>query len=63
MSMKDHENKPVRYTIITQEDEETGDLLIPLPPPLLKEMGWQEGDDIQIEVDKAGRYIFHKVSK
>lgn len=61
--MKDYENKPVRYTVITQEDDETGDLLVPLPEPLLKEMGWKEGDDIRIEVDTTGRYILHKISK
>lgn len=61
MSMKDLENKPVRYEVIAQEDPNTGDLLLPIPPPLLKEMGWTENDNIQIEVDSKGRYILRKV--
>ncbi len=63
MSMKDYKNKPVRYEVITQEDPETGDLLLPIPPPLLKEMGWEEGDEITFDIDTAGRYILSKVSK
>jgi len=49
-----------RYEVITQEDPETGDLLIPIPPPLLKEMGWKEGDEIKMDIDDKGRIVFHK---
>ena len=51
---------PVRYEVITQEDKETGDLLIPIPPPLLKEMGWREGDEINIDIDDKGRIVFSR---
>jgi len=49
-----------RYEVITQEDPETGDLLIPIPPPLLKEMGWKEGDEIKMDIDDKGRIVFSK---
>lgn len=50
----------VRYEVITQEDPETGDLLVPIPPPLLKEMGWKEGDEINMNIDDKGRIIFSR---
>lgn len=45
------------YEVITQVDEETGDLLVPLPPELLSRMGWKIGTDVDIQVDKSGRII------
>lgn len=50
-----------RYEVKTQEDPETGDLIIPLPPELLKELSWKEGDEIQIDMDEKGKIIFRKV--
>ena len=49
-----------RYEVITQEDPETGDLIIPLPPELLKELGWSEGDEISFDMDDKGRFILKK---
>lgn len=49
-----------RYEVITQEDPETGDLIIPLPEPILKQMGWKEGDDVEIDIDKEGRIFLKK---
>ena len=49
------------YEVITQEDPETGDLLIPLPPPLLQSLDWKEGDELQFDVDDKGRIIVRKV--
>jgi len=37
------------YTIQLEEDV-TGDIIIPLPDELLKELRWEEGDDIHIDV-------------
>lgn len=53
----------VRYEVITQEDPETGDLLVPIPPPLLKALDWKEGDEVQFDKDDMGRVIIRKVSK
>jgi hypothetical protein len=50
-----------RYEVITQEDPETGDMLIPLPPNLLKELGWKEGDNVDFSIDDKGRIILKKL--
>lgn len=54
------QDQNVTYQVITQEDPETGDLLLPLPPPLLEQLGWKEGDNIIIDKDDKGRIIFRK---
>jgi hypothetical protein len=60
-------NKPgqdnLRYEIITQEDPETGDLILPIPPHVLKQMGWKEGDELDIGVGEDGRIFLKKVFK
>ena len=48
------------YEVITQEDE-NGDLMVPLPPELLEKLGWKEGDVIDFQVDNKGRYVLTKV--
>jgi hypothetical protein len=57
-------NKPgaanVRYEVITQEDPETGDMIIPIPEPVLKSMGWKEGDEIDIDIDQDGKLYLKK---
>jgi AbrB family looped-hinge helix DNA binding protein len=50
----------VRYEVITQEDPETGDLIIPIPIPVLKKMGWKEGDEVSIDVDEDGQLYLKK---
>jgi antitoxin component of MazEF toxin-antitoxin module len=49
------------YGVITQEDS-NGDLLLPIPPILLEQLGWVEGDEISIDIDDKGRYILSKVT-
>lgn len=46
------------YEVITQEDE-NGDLLIPIPEEVLKNLGWKEGMEVEIDIDKNGN-IFLK---
>jgi len=53
-------NNDIRYEVITQEDPESGDVLLPIPPILLAEMGWKEGDDVEFNVDDIGRLIIKK---
>jgi hypothetical protein len=48
------------YEVITQEDPETGDMLIPIPPHLLKDLGWKEGDEIDFSIDENGRIVVKK---
>jgi bifunctional DNA-binding transcriptional regulator/antitoxin component of YhaV-PrlF toxin-antitoxin module len=52
-------NSNVRYEVITQEDSE-GDIIIPLPMPLLKSLGWKEGDDLTISIDDEGKLYLKK---
>ena len=53
----------ISYEVITQEDPETGDLLLPLPEPLLRELDWKEGDNIEFNIDDRGRIVMSKTSK
>lgn len=50
----------VRYEIITQEDPNSGDLIIPIPIPLLKKLGWKEGDNVDIGVNEDGSLFLKK---
>jgi len=61
--MTKHKKDGVRYEIITQEDTETGDILVPLPPQLLEELNWKEGDVVDFSLDDQNRYIIKKVVK
>jgi hypothetical protein len=56
---KDH----VRYEVITQEDEVTGDVLLPIPPHLLEQLGWREGDEIEFAIGEDGKYILKRSYK
>lgn len=48
-------------TLVVQEDPDTGDLFIELPQRLLKQLGWNEGDDLQWIQDTNGNWIIKKV--
>jgi hypothetical protein len=53
-------NDNPRYEVITQEDPETGDLILPIPPPILAQMGWKEGDELKIEIGPDGEIYLSK---
>ncbi len=57
-------NKPgagdVRYEVITQEDPESGDVIIPIPEPVLKALGLKEGDDVEVDFDDKGNLYLKK---
>jgi hypothetical protein len=61
MAKKNPAKQDIRYEVITQEDPETGDLLIPMPPHLLREMGWKEGDQLDFQLDDKGKIIVKKL--
>jgi hypothetical protein len=51
----------MRYEVITQPvSDNDDDILLPIPPALLKQMGWKEGDNIEVGLDEEGRYILKK---
>lgn len=60
--MKQHTSSYTSYEVITQKDD-NDDLLIPLPPELLKALDWKEGDDIEINLDDKGNFVFSKANK
>jgi hypothetical protein len=43
------ETKDTRWIVELEEDAETGDLVMPIPPELLSELGWQIGDTLTWE--------------
>lgn len=50
----------VRYEVITQEDPDTGDVIIPIPETLLKSLGWKEGTEVKIELGTDGKLYLKK---
>ena len=50
-------------TLVVQEDPDTGDLFIELPQRLLKQLGWNEGDDLQWIQDANGNWTVKKVEE
>ncbi len=50
----------INYEVITQEDSE-GNLIIPLPIPLLKSLGWKEGDNVTIDIKENGELYLRKL--
>lgn len=53
----------IRYEVITQHDEETDDMIIPIPLPLLKQLNWKEGDQVEIGLGADGKIFVRKASK
>lgn len=52
-----------RYEVITQEDPETGDLILPIPQKMLDQLGWKEGDDVEFEIGTDGAIYIKKATK
>jgi hypothetical protein len=51
------------WTVTVEEDPETGDLILPLPPDLLVMQGWVEGDTLDW-IDKGdGSWEIKKIDK
>ena len=47
----------IRYEVITQEDPDTGDLILPLPKELLDKMGWKIGDELEWLQEANGSWV------
>jgi bifunctional DNA-binding transcriptional regulator/antitoxin component of YhaV-PrlF toxin-antitoxin module len=53
--------KSLKKHVVTAHEDDNGDLLIPIPPILLKRLGWTENDTIEVTVDEnTGEYILKK---
>ena len=55
------EELPSRWTVIVEEDPETGDLILPLPSEMLQMQGWKEGDDLEWIDNEDGSWSLQKV--
>lgn len=59
--MTNKHNDNVTYEVMTQEDPDTGDLILPIPQELLDKMGWKPGDNLEWVKDDKERWILKKV--
>lgn len=59
--MTNKHNDFVTYEVITQEDPDTGDLILPIPQELLDRMGWKPGDNLEWAQDDQNRWILKKI--
>ncbi len=50
-----------QWTLIVQEDPETGDAILEFPPDLLEKVGWKEGDTLRWDVKEDGVCSLTKV--
>lgn len=48
------------WIVELEEDPETGDLMMPLPPEMLKALGWKIGDDLTWKIDESGEISLTK---
>ena len=49
-----------QWTLTVEEDPATGDGILPLPPDLLAEAGWKEGDNLLWIDNKDGTWSLVK---
>lgn len=54
--------KPNTFTAKVIEICDNGDAIVELPPELLEEMGWKEGDTLDIS-EKDGKIIIKKIDE
>ena len=48
------------WTVHLEEDPETKELIMPFPPDLLSQMGWDFGDTIEWHDNKDGSFTLTK---
>jgi bifunctional DNA-binding transcriptional regulator/antitoxin component of YhaV-PrlF toxin-antitoxin module len=51
------------YEVITQLDEKTGDIILPIPQELLDGLGWREDDEISITKNPDGTFVLTKITR
>jgi|TARA_B110000503_G_scaffold5510_1_gene7616 hypothetical protein len=54
------DNAQRTWTIKLEEDPDTGDLVLPFPPDLLAQVGWDFGDTLIWDEGKDGTFILSK---
>ena len=63
MAKRDPAKTQMRYEVIVQEDEQTGDILLPIPDEVLRSLDLKEGDDVEFEIDDNGTLYIKKAYK
>jgi bifunctional DNA-binding transcriptional regulator/antitoxin component of YhaV-PrlF toxin-antitoxin module len=48
---------------LIEADDGSGDLILPFPDELLKELGWKAGDVVDVYVDSSGKLAVRKLPK
>lgn len=48
------------YEVKTHTDPATGDVIVPIPPQLLRDLGWKQGDEIDFQLNEQGKVIIRK---
>jgi hypothetical protein len=51
-NLKDGMNTKTTWIVELEEDPETGDLVMPIPPEVLEDLGWKIGDTLTWNVDE-----------
>ena len=49
-----------RWTVTVEQDPETGELMLPFPPDMLAQVGWDIGDVVKWNQDEHGNFILTK---
>jgi hypothetical protein len=49
------------YEVVTKQNV-NGDVILPLPPELIKKLKWADGDNLEFCVGKDGNFILRKTS-
>ena len=49
-----------RWTVTVEQDPETGELMLPFPPDMLAQVGWDIGDVVKWNQDEHGNCILTK---
>lgn len=49
------------WTITTEENPETGEIILPLPNDLLEQQGWKEGDTLEWVENSDGSWLIKKL--
>ena len=51
------------WTVIIEEDVETGDVILPFPQEMLDEVGWMPGDNLKWVDREDGTWEIRKVEE
>ena len=54
--------EPKSWTVVVEEDKETGELILPFTPDMLAQVGWDFGDTILWEDNMNGSWSLTKKS-